>query len=261
MTDLSVELFLPEDEHRVDGLPPVLLVHGLASSAELNWNRTGWIPALTRAGRTVIAVDLPGHGASAPPEADEDYRPRRIGELVLSAADGAYRGPNGHDGDAATYDVIGYSLGSRLAWELAASQPERFRRMVLGAPSHDDPLAAFDVPAAERFLASGVEVEDPKTAEFLRMGEFGAPASLSELVRMIREIQVEPFMPAAAIPRAPALLVAGENDDLAGTMPDLAALLPTAELLWLPGRNHLNAVSGRAFKQGAIDFLAETTAP
>jgi hypothetical protein len=58
----------------------------------------------------------------------------------------------------------------------------------------------------------------------------------------------------------PMLLVAGEKDDRAASIPDLAALGAKSgamvEQLTLPGRNHTNAVTSRAFKQGAISFLA-----
>ena len=43
---------------------PVLLVHGFASSAAVNWGSTGWIDLLKKAGRQVIALDNRGHGAS-----------------------------------------------------------------------------------------------------------------------------------------------------------------------------------------------------
>jgi pimeloyl-ACP methyl ester carboxylesterase len=44
---------------------PILLVHGLASSFEHNWQATGWVDILADEGRTVIGVDLPGHGANS----------------------------------------------------------------------------------------------------------------------------------------------------------------------------------------------------
>jgi len=47
--------------------PPVLLVHGFASSAEHNWRHPGWLDLLADCGRETIAVDLPGHGTAAKP--------------------------------------------------------------------------------------------------------------------------------------------------------------------------------------------------
>ena len=76
------------------------------------------------------------------------------------------------------------------------------------------------------------------------------------LLTMIEAIKTEPFVPSEAVPRMPVLLVAGERDELAQTAPELAKLAPRAELQWLPARTHANAVTSRAFKTAAIDFLA-----
>ena len=43
---------------------PVLLVNGVASNFESLWRRGGWVEKLEAAGRTVMGVDLRGHGAS-----------------------------------------------------------------------------------------------------------------------------------------------------------------------------------------------------
>jgi hypothetical protein len=55
------------------------------------------------------------------------------------------------------------------------------------------------------------------------------------------------------------LLVAGDKDERAATMAQLADLGLRAgamtEQLVLPGRNHTNAITSRVFKQGAISFL------
>ena len=44
---------------------PIVLVHGFASTKEVNWVNPGWLGALTRAGRRAIALDNRGHGASS----------------------------------------------------------------------------------------------------------------------------------------------------------------------------------------------------
>ena len=79
------------------------------------------------------------------------------------------------------------------------------------------------------------------------------------LLTLVEAIKSEPFDPAEAVPHMPVLLVAGENDERAGSLPELAALSSkagaTVEQLVLPGRNHTNAITSRAFKQGAISFL------
>src|SRR6478736_5284483 len=44
---------------------PILLIHGFASSKEINWVQPGWVDTLTKAGYRVIALDNRGHGASS----------------------------------------------------------------------------------------------------------------------------------------------------------------------------------------------------
>ena len=41
---------------------PILLIHGFASNVRTNWQSTGWIDLLAKAGRQVIAIDNRGHG-------------------------------------------------------------------------------------------------------------------------------------------------------------------------------------------------------
>ena len=47
------------------GGEPIVLVHGFASTKEVNWVQPGWVTTLTRAGRRVIALDNRGHGLQA----------------------------------------------------------------------------------------------------------------------------------------------------------------------------------------------------
>jgi pimeloyl-ACP methyl ester carboxylesterase len=253
---LYVEVHEPKDDA---GLRPVLLLHGFSSSSKLNWEDTGWIAALLDAGRRVITVDLPGHGRSGAPEDMDSYSPSRIRADLLQTAFDAGARPL-RDGDPASgLDVIGYSLGSRLAWEFAATQHELVHRLVLGGPNTADPLAEFDLVAAQRYLADGTPIADASTAGLLKMAMLLPSNNIFALLTLVEAIKGEPFDPAEAVPHVPVLLVAGENDERAGSLPELAALASKAgamvEQLVLPGRNHTNAITSRAFKQGAISFL------
>ncbi|MCO4273903.1 alpha/beta hydrolase [Pseudarthrobacter sp. HLT3-5] len=253
---LFVEVHDPHDDA---GLRPVLLLHGFSSSSKLNWHDTGWVAALLEAGRRVITVDLPGHGRSGAPEDMDSYSPSRIRADLLQIAFDAGVRPL-HDGDPTSgVDVVGYSLGARLAWEFGATQPEIVHRMVLGGPNIADPLAAFDLIAAQNYLADGTPITDESTAGLLKMAMLLPSNNIFALLSLVDAIKAEPFDPAEAVPHMPMLLVAGDQDERAATMPQLAALGiragSMAEQLTLPGRNHTNAITSRAFKQGAIAFL------
>ena len=241
------------------GLRPVLLLHGFSSSSKLNWEDTGWVATLLEAGRRVITVDLPGHGRSGAPEDRDSYSPSRIRADLLQAAFDAGARPL-HDGDPSSgLDVVGYSLGSRLAWEFAATQPELVHRLVLGGPNNTDPLAAFDLTAAQDYLADGTPIGDESTAQLLKMALLLPSNNIFALLSLVEAIKAEPYDPAEAVPHVPMLLVAGDKDERAGTLPQLAELArgagSMAEQLLLPGRNHTNAITSRAFKQAAISFL------
>lgn len=248
------------ETHTPDGAAavgrPVLLLHGFASSTKLNWEDSGWIAALTAAGRTVITVDLPGHGRSPAPADREEYRPSRLRAELLQLLQDAGAAPLAEDDPDSGVDIIGYSLGSRLAWEFGATQPELVHRMVLGGPGSGDPLADFDLDGAREELAGGQPVADARTAELLKMAQLAPGNDIGALLQMVEAIKCEPFTPAALVPSMPLLLVAGERDDLAATADELVELSGQAELVRLPARTHTNAVTSRAFKTAAIGFLA-----
>jgi pimeloyl-ACP methyl ester carboxylesterase len=96
--------------------PAVLLVHGHDGSWQ-NWLET--IPHLAERHR-VIALDLPGFGASPPPSGEVSI-PRYAGVLAeLCDALGVVRA-----------DVVGSSMGGLIAAELAIREPRRVERLVL----------------------------------------------------------------------------------------------------------------------------------
>lgn len=254
------QLYVAVHDPKTDaGLRPILLIHGFSSSSKLNWEDTGWIAALLDAGRQVITVDLPGHGRSGAPEDMDSYSPSRIRADLLQIAFDAGARPVEPGNPSSGLDVIGYSLGSRLAWEFGATQPELVHKLVLGGPNMADPLADFDLIAAQRYLADGTPIADESTAGLLRMAQALPSNNIFALLSLIEAIKTEPYDPSEAVPHMPMLLVAGEVDERAASMPQLAELATkagsTVEQLILPGRNHTNAVTSRAFKQAAIRFL------
>src|SRR6187200_2678091 len=93
---------------------PIVLVHGFASTKEVNWLQPGWIATLTGAGRRVIALDNRGHGESSKLYELADYHTTRMASDVraLIAHLGLRRA-----------DVMGYSMGARIAAFLAFEHP------------------------------------------------------------------------------------------------------------------------------------------
>ncbi|MDE3724103.1 alpha/beta fold hydrolase [Nocardiopsis sp. N85] len=215
---------------------PVLLLHGFGTNFGMNWQAAGWPQALGAEGLRVIGPDLRGHGASEKPTDDGSYLPERFVSDLLALLD---------ELDIARVDVVGYSMGSRLAWELALTRPERVRRLVLGGFG---PVNAFE----DADLSAPGEGTTPFDHVYRTVSALPGndPAALAACARgqAGRPFRADPPV------RVPTLLVAGAKDAIAAGAGELAATVEGAHVE-VPGRDHLNAVSSRVFKQAVIDFL------
>lgn len=236
--------------------PPVLLIHGFASSIELNWVNSGWVSTLTRVGRRVIAIDLPGHGGSASPYDLDSYTPGKIRADILQILIDQGVRPLSPADHTSGVDIIGYSLGARLAWEFGATQPELVHKMVLGGPNPQDPLASFDLVAAQNYLNDGTLIQDASTAWLLNMAQLVPSNNIFALLALIQAVKLEPFEPGDAVPKMPILLVAGELDERAKSMERLAQLSGRTHSVIIPGRTHESTVTSRLFKDAALEFLS-----
>ena len=128
--------------------PVLLLIHGIAGNCE-NWREV--VEPLARA-HTVIAPDLPGHGASAPGAGDYS-----IGALAATMRDLLLA----LDHERAT--LVGHSLGGGVAMQFAYQYPEMVERLVLVSsgglgPEVSPVLRAAALPGAEIFIAATAEV-------------------------------------------------------------------------------------------------------
>ena len=230
------------------GGPPILLIHGFASNSRVNWRDTGWVKTLVAAERHVVSMDNRGHGASqkiydpalySATEMAEDAR-RLLDHLGLGKA-----------------DVMGYSMGARIAAFLSINHPARVNRaifaglaarMITGVPGSQAIAAALEAPTLADVTDSG--------ARAFRIFAEQTKSDLRALAACMRASQVK--ITAADLARivAPVLVVAGEKDEIAGDVATLVAAIPGAKGLTLPNRNHMSAVGDNGFKQAVSHFLS-----
>lgn len=217
---------------------PVLLLHGFTTSAQRTWAEPGWIDLLGDAGRKVIAPDLLGHGEAPKPHdaADYDVVEDLISEILPDHP----------------VDGVGYSAGARILLVLAARNPERFGRLVVGGiggsmfkERKGNPIldalqgtASSDDMVANHFktMAEGDGNDPLALAAFIQRE--APPLGLDELARVTN----------------PTLVVIGDKD-FAGPGEPLVEALPDAQLLTLPGIDHFGLPKAFPFLEKGLDFL------
>lgn len=227
---------------------PILLVHGFASSARVNWADTGWIKTLTGDGRRVIAFDHRGHGASDKPHDAAAYETSRLAADGLRLLD--------HLGIESA-DLMGYSMGARVTAFLALAAPKRVRSAVIGGLGYHlvegvglptDIAEAMEAPSADGLT-------DPVQRMFRRFAEAGGN-DLQALSACIRGSRQSLSVDDARRIACPVLVAVGTRDAIAGDPHRLAALLPHGSALDIEGRDHNPAVGDKTFKAGVLAFLA-----
>jgi pimeloyl-ACP methyl ester carboxylesterase len=230
---------------------PIILVHGWGADLRRNWVETGWVAAL-RPLRRVIALDVRGHGASSKPH------DRALYSYETMARDVAHLMDHLHIEKA---DLFGYSMGAFMAAHLLGHERRRFSSVVMGGIGDEtdeskdatfiaQALRAKSIWSVDSLAGLGVRLfvaADPRNdfealaVSALRMWPEGYPLQLGG--------------PGLAEVDAPVLIVDGADDAYARSAPRLAAAIPGARLVTIPGADHLSVVSDGRFKEAVTAFL------
>jgi len=228
---------------------PIVLIHGFASTKDVNWAWTGWVNALGTAGRRVIALDNRGHGRSAKLYDPADY------DTSLMAGD--VRALLDHLGIERA-DIMGYSMGARITAFLALQHPALVRSAILGGLGVRlvDGVGLSPTIAGALEAPSLADVTDPTGRAFRTFAE-QTKSDLRALAACIRGSRQTLSRAEVARITAPTLIAVGTRDDVAGSAHDLAVLMPNARALDISGRDHMLAVGDKVFKAGVAEFLAE----
>ncbi len=230
-----------------EGGGAVLLHHGFASTAEINWLRPGVVAALVAAGRRVVYLDARGHGRSDHPHEVAAYAGSAMARDVSALADHLRLG---------SFDMAGYSMGSFVTMTVAVNDVRVASCFLGGAGTGQMRVRQREVAA---LIAAGLEADDPRTVTDPSARAF---RNFADATRQDR-------LALAAIQRAdraregeeasritvPTIVVNGAADTMVGAPDSLARLIPGAESLVVPG-DHISAVTKAEFRQAIVAWMA-----
>jgi pimeloyl-ACP methyl ester carboxylesterase len=250
-TDLAVQYFRSADglalAYRETGKGrPLVLIHGYFSNAYTNWIRYGHVETIAARGFRVIMPDLRAHGDSAKPHDPAFYPPDVLADDGFALIDHLA---------LTDYDLGGYSLGGRTTARMLARGARPRRAVVAGMG-----LAGLIDTAGRgtffRRVLTGLGTFERGSAEWLTEAFLKTTRGDPEALLRILDTFVDTPEATLRALDLPVLALAGENDDDNGSIAALAALIPGARAVTIPG-NHMSAVTRPELGEAIADFLAE----
>jgi len=201
---------------------PVILVHGLYSSAKMNWDLPGITAALAKHYR-VIALDNRGHGQSDKPEAENAYGTEMAEDVVRLMDHLQIRQAR----------LVGYSMGGMIAMKALTMHPERFTSVVLGGMG---------------WLKEGTPLQHSWEVMGGRSGGTVPPACLHGLAKLaVTEEQVKAV-------HVPVTMIVGERDPCRRMYVEpLVKVRPDWPEKVVAGAGHINCI-------GKPEFLSQLEA-
>jgi pimeloyl-ACP methyl ester carboxylesterase len=227
---------------------PIVLVHGFASTKNVNWVYPTWVSELKKSGRRVIAFDNRGHGDSTKLYDAAAYDIGTMAGDISALMDHL---------KIERADIMGYSLGARMTAVLAQSQPERLRSAIFGGIGIGliegggpgaNVVAALEAPSLD-------DVTDPVGRTFRAFADQTRSDRLA-LAACLRGSRRLMTRDEAADIAVPVLIAVGTADEIAGSAAALAKIIPGAKVLDIPNRDHMRAVGDKVYKAGVLEFLS-----
>lgn len=233
--------------HRHGEGRPVVLLHGLFSSAHMNWIKWGHHERLADAGFEAIMLDFRVHGESEAPHDPEAY-PSDV--LMRDAA--ALVEHCGLEEEA--YDLVGFSLGARTSIHACANSVLHPRKLVACG------MGVEGLAEWERRAAHFTRVID----EFDTIGP-GDPAYTARTFLKSQGVDrvaarlllqaMDPFdLSDLSKITMPSAVINGADDDDNGSGDELAERLEQGKHFEVPG-NHLNSVTKPELGEAIVRFL------
>lgn len=251
--------------------PPLLLLHGFTGSAE-SWHS---IEPILAASFRLIQIDVIGHGASDAPQDPKRYSMEHAVRDLLGLLDRL---------NVPRAAVLGYSMGGRLALQLAVKAPERMSALILESATYGIEAdaeraqrAASDAALADWIEEHGVAafaerwasnplfstqsaISDETRARQRRERTIHTPHGLANSLRGMGTGSQSSLRSRLSTLRVPTLIVAGALDaKFSGIAQEMHALLPCSKLALVTAAGHnVHLESPAAFADAVVNFLTKT---
>ena len=232
---------------------PIVLVHGWGADIRTNWIALNWVQALQPL-RQVIALDCRGHGRSDKPHDQKLYGYASIARDVLALMDHL---------KLEKADYLGYSMGAFMGAHLLGHHQDRLTSMIMsGIGDESEESMNAGIPIAEALRAKDPSrITNPLGLAYRMYASSNPLNDLEALARSALQMWPEGFPirlggPGLATVTIPVLIANGDNDHpYVATDGALAAAIPGAQLVRIPGVNHITAIGDPRLKAAVVRFL------
>lgn len=215
---------------------PLVLIHGSYMNIPSNWSQV--IPLLSK-DRKVVVAEMQGHGPTK--DTDRKFSYENMADDIS--------GPRKHL-KIKKADILGYSMGGGVAFQMAVRHPEQVRRLIVlsGTYAHDGwwPDVEAMYPTITVAMFKGTPIEEQC------LGFGNDPAKFPDFVKKVISIDLEPYDRSMEVEniKAPIFMVIGDADGVryehaldlfrtkgGGKMGDIHGL-PKSCLAIMPGTTH-----------------------
>ena len=223
---------------------PVVLVHGWGGSFHQTWHTPGIDALLEDMGRSVIGIDLLGHGVSEKPHSPDAYS--NLGEWLLSNIPEEYP----------QVDIVGFSLGALTVLDALTSSPERFRKVVLAGIGN----GVFEQNSPQRHqrivdALEGVGAADDTFSQMFVQYARQPGNDIVALTAIMKRPATRVLSPGDLKDISQQVLVIIGDKDFAAPADALASAFSHGSLTILKNTDHFATTESFAFIDSLLDFL------
>lgn len=228
----------------INGNSPVVLVHGWGGSFSSTWQKPGIDALLNDVGRTVLGIDLLGHGSAEKPHDPDAYT--RLPEWLLEQLP-----------DDGPVDIVGFSLGALTILRALISEPQRFGKVVLAGIG--DGVFVKSGPDANKRIIDALEGRASEDDTFAQTFAHYGTQSENDVLALTAIMKRPPQEPVdisllRLIPNDIRIVVG--DKDFVLPADKLAQAFPNAQLVTLKNTDHFGTTDAFSFIDVLLDFLA-----